>query len=1022
MFKINKSHKHTSMKKIVLGAILFAASPCVSAQANSGMQAYVQEISYNKENQPCFVKLNEKGRVNEADAAAFINSVIFNNGDNKVAVRKTETDHQGFTHIRYNIQQKGITLFNKVIIAHCQNGKLLSLSGDLRSFETPVNAFSISGEAALAAALKKVNAKKYKWENKAEEQHMREVMNMPDFSYEPVAVKTILEKDGNLYDAYQFTIYAEEPLYKANVFVDAATGTVLEEMNLICTVNVPGSMVTKYSGTQTVTVDQVNANQYRMFETTRGLGVETRNMNYGTNYATSTNFTNSTASWTGAGVDQGARDAHWGAQKTYDYYLSQHNRNSINNNGFKLLSYVHYNTNYANAFWDGQRMTYGDGSGSTSIFTALDVCGHEITHGLTEQTANLTYANESGALNESFSDIFGANIENYARPASWNWKIGEDLFTNLSGLRSMSAPQSFGDPNTYNGPNWYTGTADNGGVHTNSSVGNYWFYLLTMGGAGTNGVGNAYNVSGIGRTSAASIAFRALTVYFTPNTDYATARALSIQAAKDLFGDCSNEVTQTANAWYAVGVGPAFTPNSVNPNFSASGISFCYVPATINFNNLTPNGLTYTWDFGDGSTSTSTNVAHTYTAGGTYSVKLKATGCANSVDSLVKPSYVVINVPTTPVVNNAAKCGAGSVSLTAAANAMLTWYSSPNSSQVLATGSTFNTPSLNANTTYYVVNTVTNAPVFGGILTTAGTANLNNVAQWLTFDVMENCTLNSVLVYASTNGPRVIEIRDAFANVLYTNTFTLNIGSNTIPLNAYLTPATGLQLGLGGTISNLYRRSGGVTYPYNIGGNISITGSSAGNNFYYFFFNWKVTRESCSSAPVAVTASINAVPSVSINVPEVQVCSTDSDISLAGSPAGGTFSGQGVSGTQFSPASAGIGSSAVSYTYADANGCMGQDLKTFTVSECTSIATNAASAAGIAVYPNPATDHLTITNALSQELALSLSDVSGRIILASSFAASEHTLNTGSIAKGVYMLSVRDASGNLVKTVKLVKE
>ena len=92
---------------------------------------------------------------------------------------------------------------------------------------------------------------------------------------------------------------------------------------------------------------------------------------------------------------------------TYDYFLNVHGRNSIDNNGFRLDSYIHHDDNYANAFWDGQRMTYGDGNGNNSPFTALDIAGHEITHGLTNMTANLVYKDESGALNESFSDIFG---------------------------------------------------------------------------------------------------------------------------------------------------------------------------------------------------------------------------------------------------------------------------------------------------------------------------------------------------------------------------------------------------------------------------------------------------------------------------------------------------------------------------------------------------------------------------------------------------------------------------------------
>src|SRR5207253_148050 len=106
------------------------------------------------------------------------------------------------------------------------------------------------------------------------------------------------------------------------------------------------------------------------------------------------------------------------------------------------------------------------------------------------------------------------------------------------------------DPDTYMGTGYYTGTADNGGVHTNSGVSNYWFYLLTTGGSGTNDLSNAYSVTGIGITAAAKIAFRALTVYFTSSTNFANARNLTIQAAKDLYGVCSNEMIQTTKAWY----------------------------------------------------------------------------------------------------------------------------------------------------------------------------------------------------------------------------------------------------------------------------------------------------------------------------------------------------------------------------------------------------------------------------------------------------------------------------------------
>ena len=1011
------------MKKIIFAGVLFAAQ-WMNAQVNSKLQEFAEELSYNNQKQLGFVKLKAASAVNESEVAGFINNTIFSNGANKVSVAKTEKDEYGFSHVRYNILQNGILLYNKIIVAHSQNGKLQSLNGELRSFPEPVNKFTLTEKSALAFALTKIHAKKYKWENKAEEQHMREVLNQPGFSYYPVGIKTILEKNGKLYNTYQFTIYAEEPLYRANVFVDAASGKILEEKNLICNVNVPGTMVTKYSGTQTVTVDQ-NGASFRMRETVRGQGVETYNLNNTATYGFN-DFTNATANWTGTGVDQGARDAHWGAEKTYDYYFSQHNRNSIDGIGFKLLSYVHYNTNYQNAFWDGIRMTYGDGNGtSTTIFTALDVCGHEISHGLTENTANLDYNYEPGALNESYSDIFGTCIENYARPANWNWKMGEDLTTNAVGLRNMSNPGAYGDPDTYTGTNWYVGAADNGGVHTNSGVSNYWFYLLTTGGSGTNDLGNPYSVSAIGITAASRIAFRALTLYYTPFTDYANARVLSIQAAKDLYGDCSNEMIQTTNAWRAVGVGPAYIPGQVNPNFTASNMVFCTVPALVNFSNQTPNGLTYTWNFGDGSIATATNnatTAHSYTANGTYTVKLKATGCSNALDSLTKTAYIVVNVPGTPVVTDGSRCGNGSVGLFATGNAMLNWYASPGSTVVLGTGSTFNTPSLSSSTTYYVVNTVVNPPAFGGILSNTGGGYLNNAGQWLVFDVTQNSTLNSIVAYAQTAGTRTIELRDAFANTLNSTVVNMTAGANTITLNYYLTPGTNYQLGLNiNSASNMYRTNTNVNFPYSIASCVNITGSSAGTGFYYWFYKWSVSKENCASPAVAVNANVNPDPVAAVSAPVTDMCIGEPVVAVSGSPAGGTFSGATMSGNVFDPSVAGVGNYTITYSYTDGNSCSDSDNLVLKVSECTGIAASALNAAYLTIYPNPVTDHVTIRNDGRERLSVIITDASGRLIIGQNLDSAEQDINTATLAKGLYLLNIRTTSGNTVKTVKLVK-
>jgi len=159
--------------------------------------------------------------------------------------------------------------------------------------------------------------------------------------------------------------------------------------------------------------------------------VVTYNLAKGTNYGTATVFTDTDNLWnTTTNQDDAANDAHFGAEKTYDYYLSVHGRNSYDNAGGNLLSYVHYSTNYNNAFWDGIRMTYGDGNGVTfSPLTELDICGHELSHGVTEYSSNLTYSYESGALNEAFSDIFGVTIDFYANGNNADWLIGNKSYT-----------------------------------------------------------------------------------------------------------------------------------------------------------------------------------------------------------------------------------------------------------------------------------------------------------------------------------------------------------------------------------------------------------------------------------------------------------------------------------------------------------------------------------------------------------------------------------------------------------------
>ncbi|SHE76501.1 thermolysin/neutral peptidase B [Seinonella peptonophila] len=239
-------------------------------------------------------------------------------------------------------------------------------------------------------------------------------------------------------------------------------------------------------------------------------------------------------------------DAHTYAEKTFDFYKKKFGRNSFDDKGGKLISSVHVGDKWNNAAWDGKQMLYGDGDGKvfTMLSGSLDVVAHELTHAVTENTANLQYWGESGALNESISDIMGATID------SKNWLLGEDIYTpDKSGdaLRSLADPPKYKQPDHYK--DRYIGFQDNGGVHTNSGINNKAAYLIAAG-----GTHHQVKVQGIGRDKMSAIYYRALTLYLTPNADFAEMRKAAIESATDLYGANSAEVTAVKKAYDSIGV------------------------------------------------------------------------------------------------------------------------------------------------------------------------------------------------------------------------------------------------------------------------------------------------------------------------------------------------------------------------------------------------------------------------------------------------------------------------------------
>jgi Zn-dependent metalloprotease len=272
--------------------------------------------------------------------------------------------------------------------------------------------------------------------------------------------------------------------------------------------------------------------------------------------------------------DAAVDEAYDGAGATYDLYWQTYQRDSLDGAGLRIDSTVHYQQDYDNAFWDGRQMVYGDGDGRLfNRFTmAVDVIGHELTHGVTQYTSNLNYSNQPGALNESFSDVFGSLVKQRQRgqtASEADWLIGAGLFTSRvkgAALRSMKEPgTAYDDPILGKDPqpghmrDYVQMSEDNGGVHINSGIPNHAFYLtaVALGGNAWERAGKVWYVAARDR--------------FSSNTDFQSAANLTHEVAGDIFGVGSSEQQAVAYGWDGVGVSVGGSaPPPAQPNTSES--------------------------------------------------------------------------------------------------------------------------------------------------------------------------------------------------------------------------------------------------------------------------------------------------------------------------------------------------------------------------------------------------------------------------------------------------------------------
>ncbi|MFJ8131066.1 M4 family metallopeptidase [Streptomyces hydrogenans] len=470
----------------------------------------------------------------------------------KLVVRDVVQDRDGTTHTRYERTYAGLpVLGGDLVVAETKAGATTGVS---RSSRAELKNVDLTADVAPAAAEKQAlglaaaDGSKKAAADRAPRKVVWMAKGAPVLAYETVVGG--LQHDGTPNELH--------------VVTDAKTGEKLYEWQAVET----GVGNTQYSGQVTLGT----APSYTLTDTGRG-NHKTYNLNGGTS-GTGTLFSNTTDTW-GNGLpsnkETAGADAHYGAALTWDYYKTVHGRSGIRGDGVGAYSRVHYGNAYVNAFWQDSCfcMTYGDGTANSKPLTSIDVAAHEMTHGVTSNTAGLVYSGESGGLNEATSDIFAAAVEFYANNANdkGDYLVGEkiDIRGNGTPLRYMDKPSKDGSSKDA----WYSGIGSID-VHYSSGPANHFFYLLSEGSGVKTVNGVTYDsptsdglpVTGIGIDKARLIWFKALTTKWGSSTNYAGARTGTVAVAEELYGAGSPEALAVQHAWAAVNVGtrPGTTP------------------------------------------------------------------------------------------------------------------------------------------------------------------------------------------------------------------------------------------------------------------------------------------------------------------------------------------------------------------------------------------------------------------------------------------------------------------------------
>ncbi len=550
-------------KKLIVPVILSSAILVGSIPVGSVFAQPVESKAVSKDwNERASVPLFVKERFAERYSASTPSNALkylenrqgktgISNPEKSLKVKDVQKDKLGMTHIRFNQTVNGVKVEGSDIIVHFnKDNEVESVNGRMNETisETKVNtAASLSRERAVKEALSAVKAPN-------------------ELTYEPTAELVVYPFKGENHTAYKVNVnfMGNEP---GNwfVFVDAKTGKIIDQYNALMHAaerkTQKGTGIGVHGEHRELHITRVKENnsgtKFSLADYAHaGLeGIETYDAKNDNTSSNDTLYVGNSASFK-SDYDRAAVDAHYNSEKVYEYFLKEHGRNSLDGEGMAIISKVHYGTNYNNASWNGRWMTYGDGDGEfmISLSAGLDVAAHEMTHGVISHSANLVYRNQSGALNESFADVFGVLVDD------GDWEMGEDIMApaakaaGTTVLRSLSNPNSVVVSNEQRRAYSTNGgvypdhmdefyhmptSVDGGGVHVNSSITNHAAYLIGQ---------------ELGREKLGEIYYRALTVYLTSNADFSDARQAIVQSAIDLYGTGSAEEEAVQSGFDAVGI------------------------------------------------------------------------------------------------------------------------------------------------------------------------------------------------------------------------------------------------------------------------------------------------------------------------------------------------------------------------------------------------------------------------------------------------------------------------------------